>query len=603
MKFRRLLSAALIAAAIPAVPGVHADESGALFEKTYDMTKVEHDANNEIVLTEEVPDGDYIVTVKTGGDTETDANIYINGGERVRAYTLEAGQTQDNEQPVVPKDGKIEVKVLGENPNVTDIEIKQIPDRTEKGEKITIYIAGDSTAQTYDYKKAYPQTGWGQVFGEYFTDDVVVENRSMAGRSSKSYDNDGRLDRILTEMHPGDYVFIQFGINDGAVEKPERYISVPDYKELITNKYIGEVKKRGGIPVLLTATAAGWWDEENSCFMESRQDYAVPTREIAEETGVDFIDINDIMTDTWNHNAKDEILSLYFICEPLESKAYPVGTDDHTHIKEAGARAIARMIADEIVDGIDNLWMYVNTEWEFTDTNNHWCSHEAYLLGMYGIVKGVEPGKFMPDKQVTRAEYLEMIMRACNIPGHAYRDGECLDASNDDWYCYVMQSALDKGLIPKRMLEGLDKMELTEKVLAEATEEKEAVTTGMWVYTPVSVSEGIKFKGDTAITREEMTVLTMNCVSYMMKNFDSEKVNTITDMIVNSDRKSFTDEDEIDPEYINAVEAARGYYLIQGMGDGSFRPKETLTRAQAASVVYSAFVLSSVMQRSIGGII
>ena len=52
----------------------------------------------------------------------------------------------------------------------------------------------------------------------------------MGGRSSKSYDNDGRLDRILTEMHPGDYVFIQFGINDGAENKPERYISVEDYK-------------------------------------------------------------------------------------------------------------------------------------------------------------------------------------------------------------------------------------------------------------------------------------------------------------------------------------------------------------------------------------
>ena len=137
--------------------------------------------------------------------TETKANIYINGGERVRAYTLEAGQTQENEQPVVPKDGKITVQVKGENPNVTEIEVQQLADRTEKAEKPTIYIAGDSTAQTYNYQKAYPQTGWGQAFANYFTDDVIIENRSMAGRSSKSYNNDGRLDKILTEMHPGDY--------------------------------------------------------------------------------------------------------------------------------------------------------------------------------------------------------------------------------------------------------------------------------------------------------------------------------------------------------------------------------------------------------------
>ncbi|MDO5398128.1 MAG: S-layer homology domain-containing protein [bacterium] len=603
MKFTKFLSAALIAAAIPAVPGVYAGENDALFEATYDMEDIKQNDNKEIVLTEEVPDGDYTVIIRTGGDTETNANIYINGGERVRAYTLEAGKTQENVQPVVPKDGKIEVKVLGENPNVTDIEIKQMPDRTEKGEKPTIYIAGDSTAQTYDYAKTYPQTGWGQVFADYFTDDVIVENRSMGGRSSKSYDNDGRLDRILTEMHPGDYVFIQFGINDGAENKPERYISVPDYKELITNKYIGEIKKRGGIPVLLTATAASWWDEENSCFMESRQDYAVPTREIAEETGVDFIDVNEIMTDTWNKNKKDEVLSFYFICEPLESKAYPAGTDDHTHLKEAGARAVARLIADEVADNMDDLCMYVKPyEEKFTDTAGHWCEEKANILKEAGIVKGVREDEFMPDKQVTRAEYLEMIMRACGIPGHAYREGECLDVLNDDWYCYAVQSALDKGLIPPEMLGDCGGTKIVEKIIEEAKEDTEAVTTEVTVYEFTQnydteiYSKGrveMKFDGDKPITREEMAALTMNCASYMMKNFGSGEA----DMTVNANTETFTDEDEINPEYINAVEAAKGYSFIKGMGDGSFCPKETLTRAQAASVAGAALA----MRVSIGG--
>lgn len=576
LKLKRLLSAVLAAAVMPVMASVYAD---GLFDKTYDMTNEKPDGENGIVFTEEVPDGDYTVTVTTGGDTETRANIYINGGERVRAYTLEAGQTQDNVQPVVPKDGKIEVKVLGENPNVTEIKIEQIEDRTEPGEKTTIYIAGDSTAQTYDYKKVYPQTGWGQVFGDCFTDEVVVENRSMGGRSSKSYNNDGRLDRILTEMHPGDYVFIQFGINDGAQNKPERYISVPDYKELIKNKYIGEVEKRGGIPVLLTATAASWWDEENGIFMESRQDYADPTRELAEESGVAFVDINKIMTDAWNESAaKESVFDGYFICEPLESKAYPTGTDDHTHLKEKGARSIADMIADGIEENIPGLARYLRKPESFSDIDNHWCRSMVEGLALSGIVKGTGDNKFEPEKSVTRAEFLQMLMNVCGIPGHAYRDGECLEVKNDDWYCYVVQSALDKGLIPVAMI-GDCKVELTQKVLAEATEDKEAVTTEISVYK--SNGQELSFNGDKPITREEMAAFAMSAASYMMKN----AANSDAVIPTRNAENTFIDADKISPEYIDGVEAAYNYMLINGMDDGSFRPAENVTRAQAASVI------------------
>ena len=601
MKLRKILSMVLIMAVMPAVPAVYAADNGELSEKTYDMKNTKPDGENGIVLAEEVPDGDYTVTIKTGGDTETKANIYINGGERVRAYTLEAGKAQDNVQPAVPKDGRIEIQVLGENPNVTDIEIKQLPNRTEKGEKPTIYIAGDSTAQTYNYEKAYPQTGWGQVFGDYFTDGVVVENRSMGGRSSKSYNNDGRLDAILTEMHPGDYVFIQFGINDGAENKPERYISVPDYKELITNKYIGEVEKRGGIPVLLTATAASWWDEDNSRFMESRQDYAVPTREIAEETGVAFIDVNELMTKSFNTGfKKEDVLKGYFICEPLESKAYPAGTDDHTHLKETGARNVAYIIVNALKENVPELAKYIKPEESFTDTAGHWCDEETSVLGTMGIIKGVEPGVFMPDKTVTRAEYLAMLMRVCGIPGHAYREGECLDASNDDWYCYALQSALDKGLIPPAMLGDCAGTRIVEKVLAEAKEDKEAVTAEVTVYEFTDAYDTeiynkgkleMKFDGDAPITREEMAALTMRCVSYMMKNFGD----AASKISINSDTEVFADADRLNPVYRNAVEAAQSYQLIKGMGDGYFRPTETLTRAQAASVIYSALSLYLVL--------
>lgn len=571
---KKILS--LIAAAsvlsVCMMPAVIADTPELYFE-TFDMTKVKADKENGVIKEIEVPDGDYTVTVKTGGKTETNANIYINGGERVRAYTLEAGQSQDNEQPVVPKDGKITVQILGENPNVTEIEVKQLENRLEKGEKPTIYIAGDSTAQTYDYTKVYPQTGWGQVFADYFTDDVIVENRSMGGRSSKSYNNDGRLDRILTEMHPGDYVFIQFGINDGAENKPERYISVEDYKTLITEKYMSEVIKRGGTPVLMTASAAAWWDEENGNFMESRQDYADPTREIAAETGCVFIDANRIMTDAWNTMDKDEVLSGYFVCEPLESKAYPVGTNDTTHMKAKGAKRVADMIAQAVKTSIPELRQYVkDKEIFFTDTEGHWGEEYITALADKGLVDGVGEGKFNPDGTVTRAEFLKMAMDAAGIAGHAYREGDCLDARNDDWYCYYLQGALDKGLIPQPMVTLCDGVEKAQYVVAEATEDKEAVTTEVYAYVSSLENEkNMSFEANNAITRQEMAAILANIA-----------LSPIGSVTMTPD---FTDFNDVIPEYQVSVNACVKAGLLVGMGDGTFAPKATLTRAQAAVVI------------------
>lgn len=544
-------------------------KSDELYHETFDMTKVKADKKNGVTKEVEVPDGDYKVTVTTGGKTETKANIYINGGERVRAFTLEAGKSQEDEQPVVPKDGKISVQVIGEKPNVTKIEIEQLPARTEKGEKPTVYIAGDSTAQTYNYEKVYPQTGWGQVFADYFTDGVIIENRSMGGRSSKNYDNDGRLDRILTEMRPGDYVFIQFGINDGDVNKPARYISVEDYTALIKSKYMGEVEKRGGTPVLMTASSASWWDEEKGNFMESRADYADPTREIAKETGCLFIDANRLETDMWNSMDKEDVFDGYFICEPLESKAYPVGTDDHTHLKALGANRMAKLIADAIPTCVPDLAQYLKEDEIFTDINGHWA--EDYITGFKGMLKGDGKGHFNPDDKVTRAEFLRMIMETANIAGHAYRENECLDAMNSDWYCYYLQGALDKDLIPESMIKDC-KAEKVTKTLAEAKDDKAAVTADVNVYTG-------KFNGSEAIDREEMAAMAMNCLSYALKNADSA-------LEVKTDSAAeFTDKDEIDEAYKNSVDAAVSYGIIKGMDDGSFAPKATLTRAQATVVL------------------
>ncbi|MCH5185322.1 MAG: S-layer homology domain-containing protein, partial [Oscillospiraceae bacterium] len=400
-----------------------------------------------------VPDGDYEVKTINGGDTESEVNIYINGGERVRVFQTAANEYKENVQRVVPKNGKITFEFLGKDVKVNSIEIKQLENRDKKSEIPVIYIAGDSTAQTYDQASRYPQYGWGQVISDYLDGNVKTENRSMAGRSSKSYDNDGRLDNILTEIHPGDYVFIQFGHNDGS-EKPERYISIDDFKKLITDKYIGETVKRGGIPVLLTPTPH-FSPDDNGRFSETIVDYSQAIREVAESTGVPLIDIHKDAVAKWNELGKEEVSRYYFICEPGESVQYPEGTDDHTHFKEPGARAIAKLVAEGMKNANIMAESVISGPQVFKDTRNHWAEDIINKMRDLEFVKGTGENEFSPDGTVTRAEFLSMSMKAADVPGRGYdKEKNYSDVSDGNVFRFQIQGAREKNIIAEEMIEN-----------------------------------------------------------------------------------------------------------------------------------------------------
>src|SRR5437016_5883444 len=75
----------------------------------------------------------------------------------------------------------------------------------------TVFVAGDSTASNGD------RLGWGDPFAAYFDSSKVnVVNRARAGRSARTFLNEGLWDKLLADLNPGDYVLIQFGHNDGG---------------------------------------------------------------------------------------------------------------------------------------------------------------------------------------------------------------------------------------------------------------------------------------------------------------------------------------------------------------------------------------------------
>ena len=69
----------------------------------------------------------------------------------------------------------------------------------------TVFIVGDSTARNS------ADLGWGDHFAQFFdTSRINVANRAIAGRSARSYIDEGHWTSVLAEMKSGEGTLIAF---------------------------------------------------------------------------------------------------------------------------------------------------------------------------------------------------------------------------------------------------------------------------------------------------------------------------------------------------------------------------------------------------------
>jgi fibronectin type 3 domain-containing protein len=174
----------------------------------------------------DLPNGDYTITVTAGDEmSATDVAITAESIVKLPETSKSAGSYVEQSFDIALVDGQLNLTFTGTSPKINAIVVTKLPDRTP-GDQPTVYIAGDSTVQTYDpYWR--PQAGWGQMLPRFFDNQVLFNNKAIGGRSSKTFITEGRLDDILRQIRPNDYFFIQFGHNDATISIPERLSSGP----------------------------------------------------------------------------------------------------------------------------------------------------------------------------------------------------------------------------------------------------------------------------------------------------------------------------------------------------------------------------------------
>jgi pectinesterase len=254
--------------------------------------------------------------------------------------------------------------------------IAAAPDKTT-----TIFVIGDSTAAKKDTTGGKQERGWGMMLQECFDADyIVVDNHAVNGRSSKSFIDEGRWDKVLAKIKPGDYVIIQFGHNDEKPQ-PERHTEPGSTFDYNLSKYVRETREHGGIPVLMNAVArrdffihtpANDDDEKlrNSTFKDggSRKEgktlndthglYRVAPMDVAHYMNCHFVDANKITSELEQSLGTEGSKKLHMWFLPGQEPSEPQGKQDNTHYNKYGARVVAGLLADALCKEIPVLSKY-----------------------------------------------------------------------------------------------------------------------------------------------------------------------------------------------------------------------------------------------------
>jgi lysophospholipase L1-like esterase len=272
----------------------------------------------------------FVVNVRTAGLPPPPANA--PGGTAVRLNSREQGSPTWDE--------KLTLEFLGDAPGVTAVEIEPVIVRR-------VFLLGDSTVTDQRYEDG---ASWGQMLPRFLDDRVAVANHAESGETLKSFLTELRLDKVLSQMRPGDWAFIQFGHNDQKAQWPQTYVEAATTYRSYLRAYIDEVRRRGGRPVLVTSPHRRTFGADNR-ITNSHGDYPEAVRAVARETGAPLIDL---------HAAS---AAIYQALGPERARlAFADGGRDATHHNNYGAYVLAQAVVEGIRQAEPALAAHIRPE-------------------------------------------------------------------------------------------------------------------------------------------------------------------------------------------------------------------------------------------------
>lgn len=332
-------------------------------------------SNNPFLFSVKVPDGNYKVTVTLGstqsagstvvrgesrrlfyesvptkkGELKTVSfiinkrNDVIKGGEKVKLKETEKGR--------LTWDDKLTLEFNGDAPRVSAITIDKVDNVP------TIFLCGNSTVVDQANE---PWASWGQMIPRFLNDQIAVANYAESGLTAKTFIGGKRLDKIMTQIKAGDYLFFEFGHNDQkeSFAGSGAWYSFAYYLK----QFIDKARSKGAQPVLVTPTCRRRF--EKGKVKNTHGDYPAVIREIAAREKLPVIDLQDMTMTLVNAFGEPASKALYvhypmgtFACQVKELK-------DDTHFSTFGAYEVAKCVIEGIKKAGLPIAQYIRTDYK-----------------------------------------------------------------------------------------------------------------------------------------------------------------------------------------------------------------------------------------------
>lgn len=225
--------------------------------------------------------------------------------------------------------------------------------------KVTIYMCGDSTMQDWAVGW-FPKQGQGQDFQFWFDPaKATVVNRGQGGMSLGGGGKDknggtavGYYDMffkkgcsngncIAEKLQPGDFVVIQFGINDNNY-------STEDFYKSNMKKMVDDVRAKGANPIIMSPIRRCVFDSPTQ-IRNSYRGYPALNQQLAKDLNVPFIDMSEMVANLMiSVGERYAQQFLYYYATSEEYSNIKSDQADQVHLQMNGANAFGRIITEQM---------------------------------------------------------------------------------------------------------------------------------------------------------------------------------------------------------------------------------------------------------------